>query len=197
MKRFILLATALLLWGALPAQAADIQINAQFQASTGQSEIDTFLKQFNVIAGNKLTVFITDLSASYSVPSEDVHYLIYDQKVQPADALLILQLVKVTGKPVKHVVKRYRKHRKKGWGAIALSYGIKPGTQNWVVFTEKIPSNIWRYEVIEVRGSKGSHGSKHWKGSKKKGSKHKIKYKGSKYKGSKHKGSKHKGKHKH
>jgi hypothetical protein len=190
------LAAAIFLLGIIPGQAADIQINAQFEASTGQSEVDALLRQFNVVAGNKLNVFITDLTSAYSVPAEDVRFLIYEQKVQPADALMILQLVKITGKPVRHVVKRYHKHRKKGWGAIALAYGIKPGTQNWVIFTERIPSNIWRYEVIEVRGSKGSHGSKHWRGSKgSKGSKHGHKWKGSK--GSKHKGSKHKGKHKH
>lgn len=181
MKKFVALTILMALWGGMPAWGTEINItiNPQFQAATGTSDFDAFLQKFNVVAGNKLTVFITDLSATYQVPAKDIHFLIYEEKVQPADALLILQLVRVTGQPVNQVIKKFRKYRKKGWGAIALAYGIKPGTQNWLVFTQNIPSTIWKYEVVEVKGSKGSKAKKGSKG-KKKGSKHKKK-------GSKHK----------
>lgn len=179
--------------GVVPAQGADIQINAQFNASTGDSDFDAFLRHMNVSAGDKLNVFITDLSSTYNVPPDDVHFLIYEEKVQPADAFMILQLVRVTGKPVKKVFKRYRKHRGRGWGAVAHSFGIKPGSRTYLLLIEDIPTPIWDYSVVEVRGSKGSKGSKWHKGSKgskgKKQKKHHRHKRGSKGKGSK--GEKH------
>jgi hypothetical protein len=112
--------------------------------------------------------------------------------MQPAEAFMILQLVRVTGKPIHKVVKRYHKHKGKGWGAVAYSFGIKPGTQKYIIFTERIPTTIWNYEVVEYRGSrgsKGSKGSKGWHGSKgSKGKKHKKHHHHRKH-GSKGKGS--------
>lgn len=193
MKRIIVGILFTIMCVAGPALGADVQINVQFNAATGDNDFDDFLRRMNVVAGNKINVFISDLSTTYNVPAEDVRFLIYEEKVQPADAFMILQLVRVTGKPIKKVVRRYHKHRGKGWGAVAYSYGIRPGTQKYIVLTEHIPSTIYHYKVVEVRGSKGSKGSKGWHGSKgSKGKKHKKyhKYKhGSKGKGSK--GKKH------
>lgn len=188
MKKILVLVLFTVICVAGPALGADIQINVQFNAATGDSDFDAFLRQMNVIAGNNLNVFISDLSTSYSVPAKDVHFLIYEEKIQPADAFMVLQLIRVTGEPIKKVVKRYRKHRGKGWGAVAYSFGIKPGTQKYIFLTEHIPSTICQYKVVETRGSKGS---KAWRGSKgSKGKKHHPSHKhGSKGKGSK--GKKH------
>ncbi|MFW5640838.1 MAG: hypothetical protein ACOC0H_06745 [Thermodesulfobacteriota bacterium] len=78
---------------AVPALGADVQFNA----ATGDNDLDDFLRRMNVIAGNKINVFISDLSTAYNVPAEDVRFLIYEEKVQPADAFMVLQLVRITG----------------------------------------------------------------------------------------------------
>ncbi|MFP4350768.1 MAG: hypothetical protein ACOCWY_03550 [Thermodesulfobacteriota bacterium] len=82
---------------AVPALGADVQFNVQFNAATGDNDLDDFLRRMNVIAGNKINVFISDLSTAYNVPAEDVRFLIYEEKVQPADAFMVLQLVRITG----------------------------------------------------------------------------------------------------
>lgn len=191
MKKFFIPVMLILFW-VLPVQAADIQINAQFNAVTGDSDFDAFLRRINVVGGNSINVFVSDLSSGFQVPEKDIHFLIYEERVQPADALMILQLVRITGKPVRTVITKYRTHRKRGWGAIALAYGIKPGSREFHLLKANIPSVITRYVVVESKGSKGSKkgskGKRGWKA--KKGSKGS---KGSKIK----KGSKGKHKHKH
>jgi len=180
-RKLVLIIMLAFIRGVVPAQGADIQINAQFNASTGDSDFDAFPRHMNVSAGDKLNVFITDLGSTYNVPPDDVLFLIYEEKARPADAFMILQLVRVTGKPVKKVVKRYRKHRGRGWGAVAHSFGIKPGSRTYLLLIEDIPTPIWDYSVVEVRGSKGSKGKKH-----KKHHRHKRGSKGKGSKGEKH-----------
>ena len=49
----------------------------------------------------------------------------------PADAYIILRLGEMSGRPVDHVIDRYRHNKSKGWGALAKSLGIKPGSQEF------------------------------------------------------------------
>jgi len=132
------------------------RINTQFRAATGDSAFDDFLRKLNIVAGGKLTVFISDLSSSYSAPEKDVKFLMYSKKMQPADAFMTFQLVKISGKPFKEVVTRFKTHRTKGWGAIALSCGVKPGSKTFVLLKEDIPPTIRKYEEVETTGLKGS-----------------------------------------
>jgi hypothetical protein len=46
----------------------------------------------------------------------------------PADAFMVFQLGQMTRKPPETVVRVYQANRGKGWGVIAKSLGIKPGS---------------------------------------------------------------------
>lgn len=46
----------------------------------------------------------------------------------PADAALCFWLSRTSGRPTDLVLQKYRAHRKQGWGALAQSLGIKPGS---------------------------------------------------------------------
>lgn len=46
----------------------------------------------------------------------------------PADAYILLRLGELSGKSCNFVIDRYRNNRKNGWGALAKSLGIKPGS---------------------------------------------------------------------
>lgn len=131
----------------------EIQINTEYQAHTGDSSFDSFLKNINIAAGNRMSVFITDLCTAYKLPEEEVKKFVQAEKIQPADALMILQLVKISGKPLNDVIVQFKQHRPKGWGAIALSLGIKPGSKSFVLLKEKIPQTIWVYEEKESQNS--------------------------------------------
>ena len=49
----------------------------------------------------------------------------------PADAYLVLRLGEISGRPVGQVIEKYRHSKGNGWGALAKSLGIKPGSQEF------------------------------------------------------------------
>jgi len=49
----------------------------------------------------------------------------------PADAYIMLRLGEMSGRPVEHVIEQYSHSKGKGWGALAKSLGIKPGSQEF------------------------------------------------------------------
>jgi len=49
----------------------------------------------------------------------------------PADAYMLLRLAEMAGLPVERVVKEHKAAKGKGWGALARSLGIKPGSEEF------------------------------------------------------------------
>jgi len=49
----------------------------------------------------------------------------------PADAYLVMRLGEMSGRSVDYVVEKYRHNKRKGWGALAKSLGIKPGSEEF------------------------------------------------------------------
>jgi len=49
----------------------------------------------------------------------------------PADAYIMLRLGEMSGRPVDHVMEKYSHNKGKGWGALAKSLGIKPGSREF------------------------------------------------------------------
>lgn len=49
----------------------------------------------------------------------------------PADAYLALRLGEMAGRPTDYVVERYKDTKGRGWGALAKSLGIKPGSEEF------------------------------------------------------------------
>lgn len=50
---------------------------------------------------------------------------------RPSDAYMIFSLSELSHRPVDEVIKVYQANRKKGWGVIAQSLGIKPGSREF------------------------------------------------------------------
>ncbi len=49
----------------------------------------------------------------------------------PADVYIMLRLGEMSGRPTGYVVEKYRNNKGKGWGALAKSLGIKPGSEEF------------------------------------------------------------------
>lgn len=47
---------------------------------------------------------------------------------KPADAYVALRLGEMSGKPIEYVTEQYKTGKGRGWGALAKSLGIKPGS---------------------------------------------------------------------
>lgn len=88
--------------------------------------LESFMSSLNVQARADLPGFSAKVSAQFGVPIGQVQAVIQTVN-QPADAFMVFQLGQMSRKPADVVVQKYRVH-KGGWGKMAKSLGIKPGS---------------------------------------------------------------------
>jgi hypothetical protein len=89
--------------------------------------LDSFLDNLNIQARVDMSDFAAKLSSQFGVPLPQVQVVI-ETVAAPADAFMCFQLGHMTRKPYQKVVDVYQSRRGKGWGVIAKSLGIKPGS---------------------------------------------------------------------
>ena len=89
--------------------------------------LDGFLDSLNVQARADMNGYSAKLSLQFGVPEVQVRAVISSVK-EPSDAFMCLQLGHWTQKPAEQVVTVYKANQGKGWGVIAKSMGIKPGS---------------------------------------------------------------------
>jgi hypothetical protein len=89
--------------------------------------LEGFLDNLNVEARADMHGYCVKLSTQFGVSLPQVQAV--SQKVgAPADAFMCFQLGHMSRNPYDKVVQTYQTHRGQGWGAIAKSLGIKPGS---------------------------------------------------------------------
>ncbi|ABB31156.1 hypothetical protein GeomeDRAFT_2564 [Geobacter metallireducens RCH3] len=96
-------------------------------AALAAGGLDYFLGNLNVQARADMSGFAGRLSAQFGVPGVQVSATLGTVK-EPADAFMIYQLGQMTHQPYQRVLQTYQSNRGKGWGVIARSLGIKPGS---------------------------------------------------------------------
>ena len=89
--------------------------------------LDSFLNSVNIQAQADLNGFSARLSTQFGVPEVQVRTIIGEVR-EPADAFMCLQLGQWTHRQPEQVVRVYKANQGKGWGVIAKSMGIKPGS---------------------------------------------------------------------
>lgn len=89
--------------------------------------LDSFLDNLNIQAAADMSDFAAKLSSQFGVPLPQVQAAI-ETVAAPADAFMCFQLGHMARKPYQGVVDVYQTKRGQGWGVIAKSLGIKPGS---------------------------------------------------------------------
>ena len=98
-------------------------------------DLDSFAGEINLTARADLGRFRADLSASFGVSSREVDDL-FDICDSPADVYMTLRIGEIAELSIHRVVTEYRANRDRGWGAIAKSLGIKPGSPEFHALKE-------------------------------------------------------------
>jgi len=148
------------------------KVNHQYIPHTGDSDFDSLLIEINRTAGGRFERYIGDICTGFHIPQEKVMMMIYQEEMQPADVFMALQFVRLSGQSYQKIMNNFRLHKRKGWGAVALSLGLKPGSKIFILLRQDVPYVIWNYAVAWQenhslnKGSKGKKGSKRKKGSK-------------------------------
>jgi hypothetical protein len=96
-------------------------------AGFAHADLNSFLTNVNVSAEADFGGFKAQLGAHFGAAAPAVD-LVLRSVERPAEAAVVLWLGEQTGKPVETVVQAYRAQKGQGWGAIAQSLGIKPGS---------------------------------------------------------------------
>lgn len=86
-----------------------------------------WLKELNVKAVNDPSGFKAQLAARFKIGDTQVSTVIGNVS-QPADAYMVLRLGEMSGQPVDRVTETYKSGKGQGWGKLAKSLGIKPGS---------------------------------------------------------------------
>ena len=113
--------------GVLWAVVAAIMLVLFGGQAAAEGGLQVFLDNLNVEARADMHGYAIKLSTQFGVPVPQVEAVI--SKVSaPADAFMCFQLGHMSGYRYERVVQTYQKNRGRGWGVIAKSLGIKPGS---------------------------------------------------------------------
>lgn len=99
-----------------------------------------WMKNFDIHAQADLTGFRASLATRFSVGDAQIGAVLSNVH-RPADAYMIFRLGEMSARPVDYVMEEYRSGKGKGWGNLAKSLGIKPGSQEFHAL--KAGRNLW------------------------------------------------------
>ena len=89
-----------------------------------------WIKDLNITAEADQSGFRARLAARFTIGDAQIKVVLSNVE-RPADAYMVLRLAEMSAKPTEYVLKRYKAEKEKGWGALAKSLGIKPGSKEF------------------------------------------------------------------
>lgn len=89
-----------------------------------------WIRGFNIQAEADPSGFRARLATRFKIGDAQIN-IVLDNVEKPADAYIILRLGEMSNQPTESVIEEYRSGKGKGWGALAKSLGIKPGSEEF------------------------------------------------------------------
>lgn len=123
----------MILAAAVAAQAQSLSF------SMGDPSVDAGLNELNVSAKLDLGAFYAEVTLQWGVPATQLKA--QAAVLQPAELYVAAALAKLSGKSFDTVVALYRQDKAKGWGALARSLGIKPGSKEFKTLKERLDAS--------------------------------------------------------
>ena len=126
MRRVLMAAMGLLLvagvahgWGSTPG------------GSTGDRQLDATLGSLGNEAKADPGGFVGLISSRYGVPEREIRQAREKYGLGAGDLFMATALARASGRPVVSIAGEYRKNQGRGWGVMAKSLGIKPGSKEF------------------------------------------------------------------
>jgi hypothetical protein len=89
-----------------------------------------WLNDLNIRAEADPSGFRAQLATRFKIGHAEINTVISNVE-KPADAYMVFRLGEMSHQPTDYVVRQYRSDRGRGWGALAKSLGIKPGSKEF------------------------------------------------------------------
>lgn len=98
-------------------------------AVVAASDFD-WINDFNIRAEADPSGFRARLATRFNIGNTQITAVLSNVE-RPADAYMVLRLGELSAKPTDYVIEKYKSGKSKGWGALAQSLGIKPGSKEF------------------------------------------------------------------
>ena len=89
-----------------------------------------WLEEFTIRAHADPDGFRAKIRARFKIGDTEIDVALGNMK-DPADLYMVYRLSEISKKPVSYVIDHYKTGKGKGWGALAKSLGIKPGSREF------------------------------------------------------------------
>ena len=107
-------------------------------------------RDLNIKAEADRDGFRAQLSARFNIGKAQVK-VVFGKVDNPADAYLVFRLGEMSSKPLDYVLDTYKARKNQGWGAMAKSLGIKPGSREFKALKEGHDIHV---KTAKVKGKK-------------------------------------------
>lgn len=118
-------------------------------------------RDLNVRADADPSGFRAQLSARFNIGEARVKVVLGNVD-SPADAYMVFRLGEMSSMSTDYVLSKYRAEKSKGWGALAKSLGIKPGSREFHAL--KQGSDLYSYAGEPSKHNNGNGKKKSKKG---------------------------------
>ncbi len=95
---------------------------------SGDAWVDTWLGDMNRYGSRYRDPFVDEMVRYYGAPRDLVTDLLLNRHWAPGDIYYACAMASVMGRPCRYVVEVWERDHEQGWGAVARSLGIKPGS---------------------------------------------------------------------
>ena len=89
-----------------------------------------WIRDFNIQAEADPSGFRARLATRFKIGDAQIK-IVLNNIEEPADAYMVLRLGEMSNQPTESVIEEYKSGKGKGWGALAKSLGIKPGSKEF------------------------------------------------------------------
>ena len=121
-------------------------------AAIGSAADFDWIQDFNIRAEADPSGFRARLAVRFKTGDVEINAVLSHVK-SPADAYIVLCLGEMSSKPTDYVMEKYRREKGKGWGAVAKSLGVKPGSKEFHAL--KQGSDLYENHLIREAKGKG------------------------------------------
>ncbi len=94
-----------------------------------------WIRDFNIKAEADPSGLRARLEARFQVGDIKIRTVL-DNVGKPSDAYMLLRLGEMSNQPIDYVIEKYKVKKGKGWGVLAKSLGIKPGSKDFHALKE-------------------------------------------------------------
>ncbi len=111
-----------------------------------------WIKDFNIKAEADPEGFRARLAARFDIGDMEINTVLGNVG-NPSDAYMVLRLGQMSGQPADQVIEKYKSGKGSGWGSVAKSLGIKPGSKEFLALKNK--DDLYKDENNGKAGKKG------------------------------------------